>query len=289
MSISELQKQQIDLQKKCKQASNELLEVDGNVHKKINELKSENLKLKKIIIEKEENFDKKIDYLENTNQKLRDQIKILEKKEKHLDELKNELSVSESAFLKQRVLDMGKKLQNDETKISSLEKKLQQNKQLMESEIQVREVKIKEYEYLIKKQGIEIPKTTNIVSDKESAVKAICSIFTRTKSNVLAFLPDINVVDNLDIEGLRSVIRVQLAIPVKKNMEIVDKLKMKSNVEIREYTDISLWGIIRDNEELLLAPLGVNKEPSGLIMKGDLQIEMFGNIIRSIWTKLKHI
>ena len=106
---------------------------------------------------------------------------------------------------------------------------------------------------------------------------------------MLAFLPDINIVNDLDIEGLRSVVRVQLAIPVKRNMEIVDKLKMKSNVEIREYTDKALWGIIRDNEELLLAPIGANKEPSGLIMKGDIQIEMFGNIIRSTWTKLKRI
>jgi len=147
----------------------------------------------------------------------------------------------------------------------------------------------KEYENLIKKQGIGTPSTLNFVTDKITAATAIRNIFARTKSNAMIFAPDINLLKDLDFESLRPMARVQVATPFQQNMQLVNELLTRPNIEIRNYTEGAIWGIIRDNEELLLAPLGENKEPNGPIVKGDIQIDMFGTIMRSTWTRLKRV
>ena len=108
----------------------------------------------------------------------------------------------------------------------------------------------------------------------------------------MVITPDATILDNLDFDNLRPAVRILLAIPVKQNLNKVNQLKRKSSFEIRDYSDITgnaFWGIIRDNEELLLAPIGDSGEPSGLIVRSGYQIETFGNIIRSTWTRLKRV
>lgn len=289
ISISELQKELIGLQKKIDAANTKLSRMDEIIHEKTNELRTKNVNLKNKLIEKEKDFNKKVETLEDTIKKLRNRISPLEKKEKQLEDLTDKISASNSSSLEKRVLDLKKVQQEANLDISNLEKELQNTKEKMENEIRVREVKIKEYERLIKKQVTSIPISLNVILDKEGASRSIANIFTRTKSNVMIFVPDVSVLDSLDFENLRPIIRVQLAVPVQKNRKLIDKLKMKPNFEIRNYTENIIWGIIRDNEELLIAPINEREEPTGLIMKGDTQINMFGNIIRSAWTRLKRI
>ncbi len=289
ITISEAQKQLFDVQHKWETANTQLLKLDDIVRDKTEKLKAENAALRKEMDENQKDFNAQIDDYQNTIKNLREKSTFLEKNEKELNEMREKVTSTESGSLEKRISDMDKALQDADGTIAKLEKELEANKHKMDDELKLREFKISEYERLIHKQGISAPIVTNIISDKEGAAKAIVTIFSRTKSNVMVFLPDINVLNELNFDNLRPMARVQLAVPARQNMDVINKLASKSNIEIRDYTEGIIWGIIRDNEELLLAPLGESNQPSGLIVKGNIQIDMFGNILRSTWTRLKHI
>ncbi|MHA1131784.1 MAG: hypothetical protein ACTSQI_02730 [Candidatus Helarchaeota archaeon] len=289
MSLSELQKQLIELQKKLDSANTEILKTENTIREKTDSLKAENLQLRTTLEEKQADFDRKVQALQDTITKLRTQITDLEKKEKELSDLPSGLSTRDTNALDQRISELEKTLQDADATISRLEGELENRKQLMTSEIEVRDVKIKELERLIRKQGVALPTDTGVTFNKDDAAIAIKSIFSKTKSNVMMFIPDVNVLNELDFENLRPVIRVQIATPVQDNRKLTGQLAAKSNIEIRNYTEGQIWGIIRDNEELLLAPINDQGEPMGIIVKGATQIDMFGNIMRSTWTRLKRI
>jgi myosin heavy subunit len=289
MSISNLQKTMIELQKKLEDTSTKLNKADATCNERVEKLKVELVEIKKTLQDKEIGFNKKIEEREETIKTLRTQITVLERGEKELTQLQEKITAGDSRSLEKRTLDMEKALQDADEIIASLEKEIAKNKQTFQEELKIRDVKIEEYERIIRKQGPAVPLSTNMVFDRDTSAAAIISIFNRTKSNVMVFLPDIHVLDKLDFTNLRPTARVQLAIPAQQNPDLINKLATKSNMEIRNYTEGIIWGIIRDNEEILLAPLGENNEPSGLIVKGDIQIDMFSNIMRSTWTRLKHV
>ena len=288
MSLSELQKRLIEMEKNLESANKQITGVDAKVREETKQLKSEIVELKKELEEKQAAFNKKILEREDIIKGLREENANLEKGVKELTVMKLPVSDGDASSLEKRVLDMESTLKGADQTVAKLEKELEQQKQQMQEDLKLRDVKIEEYERILKKQGVSLPKATNFVSDRDSAAVTLTTIFSRTKSNVMIFLPDITVLDKMDLKGLRPIIRVQLAVPVQKNPQLIDQLKMKSNLEIRDYPG-DIWGIIRDNEEILLAPIGEKNEPSGLVMKGDTQIEMFGNVMRSTWTRLKRI
>ena len=289
-SISNFQQQLVELQKKVEKSTIQVSEADGKYRDQIEQLKTDLAAVNKMMDEKTAEFNKKIVEREDTIKDLRNKVVSLEKKEKDFKELKEKITPDDSTSLEKRILDMEAVLQEADATISSLEQQLQKNKQITETELKVRDIKIAEYEELIRKQGIAKPALTDTVSDQDTAAEAIIQIFSRTKSNVMIFLPDPRVLSKIDFASLRSIIRVHLAVPDQKdNTGIIEKLKVKSNIEIRNFTDANLWGIIRDNEELLLAPINEKGLPQGLIMKGDVQIETFGTVMRSTWSRLRHI
>ncbi len=289
MSISELQKQLIELQKNLESANNELFKTEDIIRAKTETLKTENLQLRTNLEDKQKDFDGKVKTLEETISGLRTQITALEKKEKELTTVSSQAPTSETGALEERVSELQKSMKDADKTISNLEGELESRKQLMTSEIEVRDVKIKELERLIRKQGAALPTDTGMVFNTDDAAIAIKTIFAKTKSNVVIFAPDINLLNELDFANLRPVIRVQIATPTQDNMNLINQLTVKSNIEIRNYTEGQIWGIIRDNEEMLLAPINEKREPMGIIVKGDIQIDMFGNIMRSTWTRLKRV
>ncbi|MFX1299256.1 MAG: hypothetical protein ACFFD2_30885 [Promethearchaeota archaeon] len=289
MNISELQKELIDLQRKLEESTKELVGMEEKIRERIDKFKLENIGLKKDLEEQNKHYSERIAELEDTIKEIREKNIRLEKKEKQFTEITDQISTSDSSSLKKRILDMEKAAEQANSTISNLEKELQKIQQKMDIEIKVRDVKITEYERLMRKQGVSAPSSTNMVFDKEEASKTIISIFSKTKSNAMIFLPDIRVLHELDFENIKPTTRIQIAVPIQQDKELINQLVSKSNLEIRDYTEGLIWGIIRDNEELLLAPLSEKKEPSGLIVKGDAQIEMFGTIMRSTWTRLKRV
>jgi len=54
---------------------------------------------------------------------------------------------------------------------------------------------------------------------------------------------------------------------------------------IRNSNDQNLWGIIRDQEEVLIAPKDTSGNPVGFLVSDPYQIEILGNIILSTWSK----
>lgn len=289
MSIADLQKQLVEAQKKWESANTELLDVEKKIRERTENLKNENIKLKTAVDEKERDFNRKVEELQDTIKSLRAKLPLLESKEKELDVLKSKISASDSSSLERRVLDLEAALKDANNTISNLERNLAQSRQQMDNEIKIRELKIEEYEKLIRKEGYAAPTDLNVVFDADSASKVIETIFNRTKSNVMVFLPDIKTLNYLNIDNLRPATRIHLAVPVHQNMDLINQLLSKPNVEIREYTEGQIWAIIRDNEELLLAPIGDNNKPVGSIVKGQVPINIFGNIIRSTWSRLKKI
>lgn len=287
-TISELQKQLISIQKSLETVTSQLTGIEGKSREKTEEFTSEIKTLKRQLDKQQADFNQKISEREDLIKSLREENANLETGVKELSQLKLTISDGGAGSLEKRVLELEEALKSADNTISNLEKEHAQQKQTLESELQLRDVKVTEYERLIKKQGIAAPKFTSFVSDQDTAAVTLTTIFTRTKSNVIIFLPEIRVLNDLDFENLRSAIRVQIAVPVHKDMQLIEKLKIKPNLEIRNY-DGDIWGIIRDNEEMLLAPIGENNEPSGLILKGDSQIEAFGTVIRSIWARLKRV
>ena len=292
MSISGLQKQVVDLQTTLDDTKSQLGAMEGKTRGKSDEQKAEVIELKRTLEAKQIEFN---DIIANREESIKDlglQIAELERKARSAEELEAKSMSSEDSASESRITDLEKALSDAGTTIQTLEKQLQENNARMETEIQVRDVKVEEYERMLKSKSKPEVAIRDFVENTEDASKALIDIFSRTKSNVMVITPDATILDNLDFDNLRPAVRILLAIPVKQNLNKVNQLKRKSSFEIRDYSDITgnaFWGIIRDNEELLLAPIGDSGEPSGLIVRSGYQIETFGNIIRSTWTRLKRV
>ncbi|MHA1321776.1 MAG: hypothetical protein ACTSRL_03180 [Candidatus Helarchaeota archaeon] len=286
MTISELQKQLIEQQKHLEELNSKLTNYDKQTQAATDTLKSEIKKLEQKIDDQQKEFNEKILEREETILALREENTQLEKKIKEISELK--AKPPEDATVKLRIEELEKSLDEANNTIKNLEEEFKKQKQNLQAELEIKDVKIAEYERIIKKEGLTTAKVSNFINDRDTATITIADIFSRTKSNVMMFLPEIRVLNDLNFEDLRPMVRVHLAIPTQQNPQKIEELKSKPNIEIRDYTGL-IWGIIRDNEEMLLAPPSENNVPSGLVMKGDAQIEAFGTVLRSTWARLKRI
>jgi len=292
MSISGLQKQVADLQKTSEEKKSQVGETAGKTREKSDQLKAEVTELRRTLEAKQAEFNDIIANREDAIKDLRDQVADLERKMEGAEAQGGKDISADYSASDNRIAELQKALSDAESTIQSLEKQLQENSQKMENELQVRDVKIEEYERMLKSKAKLDVTVRNFVENAEDASNALIDIFSRTKSNVMVIAPDASILNSLDFENLRPVARVFLAVPVQQNSSKVIQLKTRSNFEIRNYTDKAhnaFWGIIRDNEELMLAPISDTGEPSGLIVKSEFQIDTFGNIIRSTWTRLKRI
>jgi len=286
-TISELQKQLISLQKNLENITAQVIGMEAKALEKTNNLQLEIENLKQELDAKQKDYNTKIIEREETIKALMEENVNLERGVKELSELKFSSSLGEVGATR-HVIEQEKALKEADTTITNLEKEHEQQKKNLQSEIALRDVKIEQYERLIKQDGISAPSASNFVTDAASAIVTIASIFSRTKSTVVVFLPEISALNDLDFDAIRSVVRVSIAVPARKDPTLIEKWSSKPNIEIRDYTG-DIWGIIRDNAEMLLAPLDERGVPSGLVMNGDSQIEAFGTVIRSIWTRLKKV
>jgi len=291
-SLSGLQKQLAEAQNNLDAAKSQLGDSDGKTREKTDQLKSQLVALKRTLEAKQAEFNDTIAKREDTIKELRIQSANQDRKATEVESLKGRAVSGESAALARKIIDLEKVLADADNTIRSLEKQLQENKARLENEIQVRDVKIEEYERIIKSKPKPELIIKNFIENREGAFRALIDIFSRTKSNVMIFSPDASILNSIDFDNVRPSTRVFIAIPVHQNLDKINQLKIKPNFEIRNYTETTrnaFWGIIRDNEELLLAPISDSGEPSGLIVKGEFQIDTFGNIIRSTWTRLKRV
>jgi uncharacterized coiled-coil protein SlyX len=291
-SLSGLQKELVDAQNNLDALKGQHGGSDGKSRERIDQLRAELVTLKRETDAKQEEFNNAIAKREDTIKELGIQIAKLEKKATEVESVKGTARSGESAALEQQIVELEKVASDAETTIRSLEKEFQEHKARLENEIQVRDVKIEEYERMIKSKPKAEVIIKSFIENREGAIRALIDIFSRTKSNVMLFSPDASILNSIDFENIRPSARVFIAVPIHQDLEKIGQLKVKPNFEIRNYSETArnaFWGIIRDNEELLLAPNSDSGEPSGLIVKGEFQIDTFGNIIRSTWTRLKRI
>ncbi|MDD1778749.1 MAG: hypothetical protein LUQ65_11340 [Candidatus Helarchaeota archaeon] len=291
-SLSGLQKQLVDAQNSLDVLKSQAGGSDGKARERIDQLRAELVTLKRETDAKQEEFNDAIAKRDETIKELRIQAAKIEKRTTEVESLKETAGSGETAVLEQKIVELEKVSSDAETTIRSLEKEFQEHKAKLENEIQVRDVKIEEYERIIKSKPKPEVVIKSFIENRDGASRALIDIFSRTKSNVMLFSPDASILNSIDFENIRASARVFIAVPVHQNLEKINQLKIKPNFEIRNYSETTrnaFWGIIRDNEELLLAPMSDSGEPSGLIVKGEFQIDTFGNIIRSTWTRLKRI
>ena len=286
-TISELQKQLISLQKNLENVTAQVIGMETKALEKTKNLQLEIEKVKQELDAKQKDYNTKIIEREETIKALMEENVNLERGVKELSAMKLGASPGD-AGASQRVLELEKALEDADNTLANLGMEHEQQKQNLQSEIALRDVKIEQYERLIKQDGISAPTASNFVSDATSAIVTIASIFSKTKSTVMVFLPEISALNDLDFDAIRSVVRVSIAVPARKDPKLIEKWSTKPNIEIRDYTG-DIWGIIRDNAEMLLAPLDERGVPSGLVMNGDSQIAAFGTVIRSLWTRLKRV
>lgn len=287
MTISELQKQLISKQQKLDEITENLAGYDQQARVGTDQLRSEIKSLNRKIEDQQLDFNNKLIEREEALKALREENMALEKKCKQLAESQTTPSI-DSGGLQKQVEDLQQSLTVANDTINNLQAEFDKQKQGFQEEIQICNVKIVEYERIIKKEGLASATVSNYISDRDTAAVTLTAIFSRTKSNVMIFLPEIRVLNDFDFDAIRTHARIQLAVPVQQDLQLIDKLKDQPNIEIRDYTGPT-WGIIRDNEEMLLAPPAENRIPSGLVMKSDAQIEAFGTVLRSTWTRLKRI
>ncbi len=131
----------------------------------------------------------------------------------------------------------------------------------------------------------------NLVKGDAQAAERIAEISKRVKANAVLSIPDFEAVPAmLDLDTLRSSTRLRIMTYVDfnnpKHQAIFTQIS-RPNILIRHNDERNLWGINRDNEEVLIAPRDSEGIPTGLIVKDAFQIEILGNLLLEIWGKCR--
>jgi chromosome segregation ATPase len=212
-SLSGLQKQLAEAQNNLDAAKSQLGDSDGKTREKTDQLKSQLVALKRTLEAKQAEFNDTIAKREDTIKELRIQSANQDRKATEVESLKGRAVSGESAALARKIIDLEKVLADADNTIRSLEKQLQENKARLENEIQVRDVKIEEYERIIKSKPKPELIIKNFIENREGAFRALIDIFSRTKSNVMIFSPDASILNSIDFDNVRPSARVFIAIP----------------------------------------------------------------------------
>ncbi|MHA1145710.1 MAG: hypothetical protein ACTSRW_13300 [Candidatus Helarchaeota archaeon] len=131
----------------------------------------------------------------------------------------------------------------------------------------------------------------NLIKGDQQALDKIKEIMGRMVHNAIIGIPVIELLPEIfsDItlkstQNLRVITSIDFNNP--KHKAIFDGYD-KPNITLRNYDKKNLWGVIRDQEELLVAPEDASGNPIGIVVKDPYQIEILGNVLLNIWAKSK--
>jgi uncharacterized phage infection (PIP) family protein YhgE len=155
-----------------------------------------------------------------------------------------------------------------------------------------------EKEVLRLKKGIEEAEAgiistalPNIVKGDKQALSRIIEIARNTKHNAVISIPTFeNVPEVLKIDTLRAStqLRIMTFVDFKSPQhKAIFSAINNPNILIRHNDDKNLWGIIRDQEEVLIAPADSAGTPLGMIVKDPNQIRILGNLMLDTWSKCR--
>ncbi|NVM03636.1 MAG: hypothetical protein HWN67_15000 [Candidatus Helarchaeota archaeon] len=218
---------------------------------------------------------------------------------------------SEISKYQEKEQELSSEIQNLKNEIDSLKEKLpiEEDKGQIENlqqEIENFKItadqnnkKIEELNQIIKDKDTEIeslkeaPAATTMpsgpvadmvpVKGKESAINTFQNLLNEAKSSVLIVAPDIKDIQDLPIQDLRQVIRIDIATGVT-DKSIYDRLlEVRPSVRIRDNPHIDRWGIGIDGEKMFFA--AETEDPIGFITTNRKMIDFVSAILTESWVR----
>lgn len=229
----------------------------------------------------------------------------LERSEETIKQLKGEIAQLNKGLIDQRLENS--KLKSEIERLNADKNQLGQTVQAKEAESSklsdefggiINRNNELEKEVLKLKKGIEEAEAgiissalPNIVKGDKQALNRIVEIAKTTKHNAVISIPTFEMVPEvLKIENLRAStqLRIMTFVDYKNPTHKAIFASIKNpNILIRHNEDKNLWGIIRDQEEVLIAPADSAGTPLGMIVKDPNQIRILGNLILDTWSKCR--
>ena len=243
----------------------------------INQINSDKLTTSQSLEQSEETIKNLEDQISQLNGSINDQRSEINQLKSEIEQLKSEEIQLEKAV----------KVQDEESlKISEeIEGLITKNNEL-EKELDKFKIGIEEAE-----AGIISSALPNLIKGDNQASARITEIAQNIKHNAVITIPKFEMIPEIiNVENLRDSTQLRIMTFVDfsnpSHKEIFSKIN-RPNILIRHNEEKNLWGIIRDQEELLIAPVDSNGIPVGMIMKDPNQIKILGNLILDTWSKCR--
>jgi len=295
VSIISQQKELTSANQEINDKNEQLLRINTEWENQTSLLKNKIYDMKNEISEKEKKFESIINEREEKIKELTNKIRDLEIE---LGKVKSQTSdlISRSALdeLKEKIKELEKIIFEKDKIIRDLEEKLADGDVNLKTELKIKEIKIAELEKRLqqyegeKAEVIPAGDSGNIILTEASAIEGIKRLIEDLKSTGMIFIPTIDFIEELNLENLKSTIRIKLATFIdrtnSKHVELFNKYNSMNNIEIKLYPEKDLWAINKDLEILMFAPIGSNKSVSGLIVQSENQIDFFASLLNSSWT-----
>jgi len=232
-------------------------------------------------------------------------MQLLERSEESMKQLKVEITQlnkglndqkSEINHLKSEI----ERLSNDKNQLNKTIKDKEEDTSKLSDEIGgiITKNSDLEKEVLKLKKGIEEAEAgiissalPNLVKGDKQALNRIVEIAKNIKHNAVISIPTFEMLpEMLKIDNLRAStqLRIMTSVDFKnpKHKAIFATIN-RPNILIRHNEEKNLWGIIRDQEELLIAPVDSTGTPVGMIVKDPNQIKILGNLMLDTWSKCR--
>jgi len=228
-----------------------------------------------------------------------------------------EQSKENTRNLESQISQLNESINNQESEIGQLKQELEQfknennqlNKTIKDKDEEILRIS-EEIDSLLSKnadlekernelnKGIEEAETgiiskvlPNIIKGDNQALSRIKEIAQKIKHNAVIAIPQFDMLPKiLNLENLRASTQVRIMAFVDfanlSHKQIFNTFN-RPNILIRHYEEKNLWGIIRDQEELLIAPTDSNGIPVGMVVKNPNQIQSLGTLLLDTWGKCR--
>ncbi|TFF86131.1 MAG: hypothetical protein EU551_02470 [Promethearchaeota archaeon] len=295
ISIVSQQKDLSAANKELKEKTEHLLKINTEWEDQTSLLKNKIFEMKNELSEKEKKYDDMINEREETVKSLTEKINDLELQlEKAQVKTTDAAAQNALAEMEEEIKNLEKTLYEKDLKIKDLQGQAGEADIDLKTELELKDIKIADLEkrisFLTGEASVSVPagEKGNIILSKEGALDGIKRLIGDLKSSGMIFIPLIDYIDKLDLDQVKSTIRLKIATHIDPtnqiHVDLFKKISTLSNIELKEYDKKDLWSINKDNEALLFAPVGEDGSSTGLIIKSGNHIDFFASLLNSSWT-----
>ncbi|MHC1591254.1 MAG: hypothetical protein ACXQS8_04165 [Candidatus Helarchaeales archaeon] len=301
---AELKGLQLKLDEKNVEIENLKSELSGR-DDEIKHLKEVESRLREEIKQKNEDLNKKDAEIRDLISQQKDASQSIDELDGEIENFKKEIEKLEKIRDEQQaeITKLNEIIQNKDEEIKHLNAAIEEKNQEIDSlneqietlkkmndNLEVEKIQLREGLWAAE-NGIISNLLPNLIKGDQQALEKIREMLERMVHNAIIGIPVMDLVPEIfsDInlkptQNLRIITYMDFKNP--KHKAIFDGYN-KPNISFRNYDKKNLWGIIRDQEELLIAPEDNLGNPIGIVIKDPYQIEILGNVLLNIWAKSK--